>query len=55
VDVEMVDELLKILVYGIWEQYREIVFETRRRLKIPHYLANYEYLYEEMKKRELAS
>ena len=54
VDVEMVDELLKILVYGIWEQYRDIIFETRSRMKIPHYLANYEYLYEEMKKREPA-
>jgi len=52
VDVEMVDELLKILVYGIWEQYRDIVFETRQRMKLPHYLANYEYLYDELKERE---
>ena len=52
IEIELVDDLFSIAITGCWEKVRPIVEGIRKERNIPQYWEWFEYLYDEMKKRE---
>ena len=55
IDVDMVDELMSGLITRTWERIEPIIFEYRERFNWPQAGRSFEYLYNEMKRREQPS
>ena len=53
VDIDMVEELMLGLITRTWERIETVIFEYRERFNWPETGRSFEYLYKEMKKREL--
>ena len=52
IDIELVDDLFSIAIKSNWEKVKPIVEGRRKEFNIPAYWEYFEYLYNEMKKRE---
>jgi hypothetical protein len=52
VDISLVDDLFSGPIIRFWEASKPYVEEARKRLNEPQYAEWFEYLYDEMKKRE---
>jgi hypothetical protein len=52
IDIELVDDLFSIAITASWEKVRPIVEGRRKEWNTPQYWEWFEYLYNEMKKRE---
>lgn len=52
IDIELVDDLFSIAIKLYWEKVRPIVEGIRKEANLPQYWEWFEYLYNEMKKRE---
>jgi len=52
VNVDMVDELMLGLITRTWERIEPVIIEYRERFEWPQALKWFEYLYNEMNKRE---
>jgi hypothetical protein len=51
-DIELVDDLFSMAITACWEKVRPIVEGRRKEWNTPQYWEWFEYLYNEMKKRE---
>jgi len=54
IDIEMADDLFSYSIRTIWEKIREVVEAVRKHHNAPQIWEWFEYLYNEMKKREQA-
>ncbi len=52
VDINLIDQLMGYNIMMIGTKTMPIIQEARKRLNLPHVWTNFEYLYNEMKKRE---
>jgi len=52
IDLDMVEELMGISIVLQWEKSEPIIKGLRERLNLPQFAEWYEYLYNEMQKRE---
>ena len=52
VDIDFIDQLLGYNIMMIGTKVMPIIVEARKRLDLPHVWMNFEYLYNEMKRRE---
>jgi hypothetical protein len=52
VDISLVDDLFSGPIIRVWESTKPFIEEARKHLKEPQYAEFFEYLYNEMKKRE---
>ena len=52
IDIKLVDDLFSIAIKSNWEKVKPIVEGRRKEFNIPAYWEYFEYLYNEMKKRE---
>ena len=52
VDINLIDQLMGYNIIMIGTKTMPIITEARKRLNLPHVWINFEYLYNEMKKRE---
>ena len=52
IDIKLVDDLFSIPIKQFWEKARSIVEGVRKETNLPQYWEWFEYLYNEMKKRE---
>lgn len=52
IDAELVQEIFGSTVTAIWERVKKPLLESEKRLGKPHVWKAFEYLYDEMKKRE---
>jgi hypothetical protein len=52
IDIELVDDLFSINIKGWWEKVKPIAEGIRKEYNMPQYLEWFEYLYDEVKKRE---
>ena len=52
VDIGVVDDLFRESINLMWEKAKPPLYDARQRLKIPEYAWYFEYLYNELKKRE---
>jgi hypothetical protein len=55
IDVRLVDAMYSDRVIRLWEKAFPIVLELRESYRNPDYYGNWEYLYDELKKRHLES
>ncbi len=51
IDMNLVDELLREPILYSWENMKKWVYEIREEMKTPEVWANFEYLYNEVRKR----
>ena len=52
IDIELVDDLFSLLIKYDWEKAKPIVEGIRKEFNMPQYWEYFEYLYNEMKKRQ---
>lgn len=52
VDIDLIDQLMGYNIIALGTKTMPIIEDTRKRLNLPRAFANFEYLYNEMKKRE---
>ncbi len=52
VDIGLVDDLFGYVAIFVWEKVKPVVEGWRKQFQIPRSLQQFEYLYNEMKKRE---
>jgi hypothetical protein len=52
IDIELVDDLFSIAIKQMWEKVKPIVEGVRKERNLPQYWEYFEYLYNEMQKRE---
>ena len=52
VDIELVDHLFRESIRLVWEKAKPIMYDVRKQLNLPTYGRWFEYLYNEMQKRE---
>lgn len=52
VDADLIDQLMGESILSIWTNLRPLIEEARKRLNRPRVWTNFEYLYNEIKKRE---
>jgi hypothetical protein len=52
VDIKLVDDLFSLAIKSIWEKVKPIVEGRRKEFNMPAYWEYFEYLYNEMQKRE---
>lgn len=52
VDIAIVDDLFRESIKLMWEKLRSPLYDARQRFNLPNYGRYFEYLYNEMRKRE---
>ena len=52
VDVDMVEDLLDLPAFSIWEKFKDVVYVSRKKRGWPQLFANYEYLIDLLAERK---
>ncbi|MFX0199991.1 MAG: hypothetical protein ACFFCW_28050, partial [Candidatus Hodarchaeota archaeon] len=52
VDIDLIDQLMGAMILRTWTNLMRLIEEARKRLNRPSVWTNFEYLYNELQKRE---